>query len=260
MSKRIDRIGEKGINNFGSEMVIVEYRKAIDIDIYFPQYDWTAKNRVYDSFKKGTISCPYEKRVYGEGYIGEGDYTVWKNGKHTKVYKTWCHMLERCYSKKYHEKEPTYKDCEVVKDLLNFQNFGEWYENNYYKIEGETMHLDKDILYKGNKIYSPETCIFVPHNINKLFIKNDKCRGNLPIGVTYYKQTGKFVAQCSVYDNEKKIKRTKRLGYYNTPEEAFEVYKQFKEKNIKEVADYYKDKIPTKLYQAMYNYQVEITD
>ncbi len=260
MSKRIDRTGERGMNNFGSQMIIIQYRKAIDIDVYFPQYNWTTKNRVYDVFKKGTISCPYEKRYYGVGYLGEGKYEAWKNGKVTKCYKVWAHMLERCYSKKYHEKEPTYKNCEVCKEWLNFQVFAEWYYKNHYEIEGQRMCLDKDILLKGNKIYSPENCVFVPYNINVLFIKRDKCRGNLPIGVTYYKQTGKFVAQCGIYDNEKKIKRTKRLGYYETPEEAFKIYKEFKENYIKEVADYYKDKIPTKLYQALYNYQVEITD
>lgn len=260
MNKRIDRTDERGMNNFGSQMIIIQYRKAIDIDVYFPQYNWTTKNRVYDSFKKGTISCPYEKRVYGEGYIGEGDYTAWKNGKHTRVYRTWCHMLERCYDEKYHEKESTYIGCETSKEWLNFQNFGEWDEDNYYEIEGERMHLDKDILFKSNKIYSPDTCIYVPETINKLFTKSDKKRGGNPIGVCYHKRNNNYVAGCSVYDFENKKKKRIHLGSYNTPEEAFEVYKQFKEQYIKQVADYYKDKIPQKLYDTMYNYEVEITD
>lgn len=68
---RIDRTGEKNINNFGSEMVITEYRNKKDIDVYFSKYDWTAKNRQYNDFKVGNISCPYEKRTYGVGYLGE---------------------------------------------------------------------------------------------------------------------------------------------------------------------------------------------
>ena len=81
MGKTIDRTGERGINNFGSEMVIVEYRGALDIDVYFPEYNWTAKGVQYGHFKEGNVKCPYEKRYYGIGYLGEGKYKVWENGK-----------------------------------------------------------------------------------------------------------------------------------------------------------------------------------
>ena len=257
--KTIDRTGEIGYNNFGSKMIIVEYRKAIDIDVYFPQYNWTAKNRVYDPFKKGTISCPYEKRYYGIAYLGEGKYKASENTKHTRVYNTWKNMLQRCYSEKLHRKESTYENCRASEEWLNFQNFGEWDNDNFYQIEGEIMNLDKDILIKGNKIYSPDTCIYVPQTINKLFVKCDKSRGKYPIG-TYLYRNGKYVAQCYLINPQTGRSKGKNLGLYNTVEEAFNVYKQFKERNIKEVAEYYKSKIPTKLYDALYNYEVEITD
>ena len=260
MRAKVDRVGEENYNKFGSKIIIIEYRKWNDIDVYFPEYDWTSKNRNYGDFKNGEIRCPYEKRYYGVGYLGEGKYKVSENGEATRCYKTWYHMLARCYSEKYKKKKPTYEDCKVCEELLNFQNFAKWDNESYYEIEGETMCLDKDILIKGDKIYNPETCIYVPNTINILFTKSDKIRGEYPIGVCYDKQTGKFIAQCSVYDFENKNKKRKYLGSYNSPEEAFKVYKQEKEKYIKEVADYYKDKIPTKLYQAMYNYEVEITD
>ncbi len=260
MGSKIDRIGEEGVNNFGSRMVIVGYRKWKDIDAYFPQYNWIAKNMRYDHFKKGNVSCPYEKRVFNIGYIGEGKCKVSENGKHTKCYNTWHDMLRRCYNAKYREKKPTYKECEVCDDWCNYTNFGNWYEENYYEIEGERMCLDKDILHKGNKIYSPENCIFVPERINLLFTKNDKTRGKYPIGVHYNKQNKKFRAECSVYDFETNKKKSRFLGYYNTPTEAFEVYKKFKEKNIKEVADYYKNQIPKDIYDAMYNYKIDIDD
>ena len=258
MGNFVDRTDETGTNNFGSKMVITKYRNALDIDVYFPQYDWIFKNATYITFKKGNIKCPYERRYYGAGYLGEGKYKVSENGKDTKCYKTWSHMLERCYNEKYKKKKPTYEDCKVCEELLNFQNFAEWDSENYYVIEGERMHLDKDILIKGNKIYSPDTCIYVPQTINSLFVKSDKIRGNTPIGVS--RQKNKFRAQCSVYDFENKNKKRKYLGSYNSPEEAFKVYKEFKENYIKEVADYYKNQIPNKLYDALYNYEVEITD
>lgn len=260
MGAKIDRTGEKNINTFGSEMIIVEYRMNRDIDVYFPEYDWTFKHTRYNDFKKGNIKCPYERRVYGIGYIGEGEYKTKINGKRTKCYKTWQGMLERCYNPKCHGKHPTYINCKVCEEWLCFQNFAKWYYENYYEIDGERMCLDKDILHRNNKIYSPENCIFVSERINTLFIKCDKMRGEYPIGVSYYKQNNRFVAQCSVYDfKENKIKKI-HLGYYNTPEEAFNAYKQFKEQYIKQVAEYYKNLIPTELYNALYNYKVEITD
>ena len=260
MSKERDRTGEENYNKFGSKMIIIRYRMNRDIDVYFPEYNWTFKNTYYSVFKNGEISCPYERKTYKIGYIGDGKYKVWKNGKMTKCYRVWYDMLRRCYDSKFHEKNPTYKNCKVCDEWLNFQNFAKWYYENYYEIEGRKMMLDKDILHKGNKVYSPENCVFVPNNINTLFIKNDKSRGECPIGVTYNKRDKKFSAGCSIYDFEENKKKHKFLGYYETPEQAFESYKEFKENHIKDVADYYKEQIPKKLYDAMYNYEIEIND
>ncbi len=261
MGIKTDRIEEKNINNFGSKMVIIEYRKYNDIDVYFPEYNWTFKHTRYSDFKKGEIKCPYERRTYGIGYLGEGKYKTKENGEKTKCYNVWHDMLKRCYSEKCHKKQPTYKNCKVSEEFHNFQNFSYWYYDNYYEIEGERMCLDKDILHKGNKIYSPDTCVFVPYNINTLFTKNDKFRGEYPLGVCYHHDRDKkFSARCSVYNFEENKKKQIHLGYYDTPQEAFEVYKQYKENYIKQVADYYKKNIPDKLYNAMYEYKVNIDD
>lgn len=254
MSKRTERLGETLINNFGSEMIIVEYRKYSDIDVYFPEYDYTVKHAKYSAFEKGKIRCPFEPRVFGIGYIGVGEYKASENGKTTKVYDIWRAMLRRCYDPKLHMKEPTYFNCEVCDEWLNFQNFAAWYEENYYEIEDKVMCLDKDILVKGNKIYSPDTCVFVPQEINTLFVKSDATRGELPIGVSIDRRTNKFQAQCTVNG------KLTHIGCYSSPEEAFEAYKEFKEELIKSTADQYKDYIPDKLYDAMYNYEVSIFD
>jgi hypothetical protein len=116
------------------------------------------------------------------------------------------------------------------------------------------MELDKDILIKGNKIYSPDTCIFVPHEINMLFIKRNAKRGKYPIGVSYDKQKKKFEASCSINNKQK------RIGRFSTAEDAFNAYKIYKEGLIKQVATIYKAKIPYELYNALINYEVEITD
>lgn len=255
--KIIDRTGEESYNNFGSKIIIIKYNNYDNIDIYFPQYDWTYKNSNYEVFKKGNIKCPYEPRVYGIGYVGEGKYDIIKNKKY---YKTWQSMLQRCYDKNFHKKESTYKNCKVCEEWHNFQNFAEWYEENFYQINNETMCLDKDILIKSNKIYSPNTCVFVPKRINSLFVKSDNIRGILPIGVSYCKLKNKFRATCNIYDFKNKKSKTKHIGYYNTSQEAFYHYKKFKENYIKEVADLYKNKIPKKLYDAMYKYEIRIDD
>ena len=260
MVAKIDRTGEVNYNKFGSKMEIIEYRMNRDIDVYFPEYNWITKNSAYKEFKNGSIICPYEKRYFGVGYLGEGKYKTRENGKSTKCYYTWIHMLERCYSEKYKNKYSTYEGCIVCEEWLNFQNFAKWFYENYYEIEGERIELDKDILIKGNKVYSPNTCVFVPQRINSLFIKCNKNRGAYPVGVSYHKKNNKYVASCRVVNFKLNKSKDKYLGSYNTLEEAFKVYKQFKEKYIKVVADLYKDKIPQKLYDAMYNYKVEITD
>ena len=259
MVAKINRTGERGVNNFGSEIVIVEYRKNNDIDVYFPEYDWIAKNKTYQHFKNGKIKCPYERNVYTIGYLGEGDYKASENRKLTRVYSTWHRMLQRCYNEEYQKRQPAYIGCEVCEKWHNFQNFAEWDEENYYEIENEIMDLDKDILVKHNKIYSPETCIFVPQRINTLFTKRNSKRGNNPIGVSDY-INGKYVAQCYIINPETGKSKREYLGVYETQLKAFEVYKEFKEKNIRQIADYYKDEIPQKLYDTLYNYEVEIDD
>ena len=251
-----ERLGEENYNNFGTLMKIVEYKNNSNIIVEFQDEHKVKIKSQYIHFKKGEIKNPYDRTVYGIGYIGEGIYS---KKDYPYIYRKWHHMLERCYCPYCLNKRPTYIDCYVCEEWHNLQNFGKWFEENYYEIEEEKMNLDKDILFKGNKIYSPNTCIFVSEKINLLFTKCDIRRGKYPIGVHWDKKSNKFVAQCQILDKENNKKQI-WLGYYDTIEEAFLVYKQFKEKYIKEVADEYKDLIPSKLYESMYRYKVEIND
>lgn len=251
----MSRVGETRVNNFGSKIIITKYRNARDIDIYFPEYSWTAEHTTYQNFKKGQVRCLYERRVFNIGYLGEGPYKVSENGKVTKQYEAWKDMLRRCYDSKYHKRKPTYKGCAVCDEWHNFQNFAQWYDENYYEVPGEQMALDKDILVKGNKVYSPEACVFVPQYINSLFVKRDNDRGSCPVGVYYDKQNKKYKAQCSLRTGKRK-----HLGHYDTPEEAFQAYKEFKEALINKIANDYIELIPFELYRAMVNYEVDIDD
>ena len=230
-------------------MTIIEYRSRNDILVEFED-GYKIKTR-YDHFKNREVNNPHDKTVYEIGYLGEGNCDI-DNIKNTykKQYVTWKSMIERCYNKKYQERRPTYIGCSVCNEWHNFQNFVKWFDENYYEIEGQRMELDKDILIKGNKIYSPKTCVLVPNHINTLFIKSNAIRGQYPIGVSFSNQSNNYMASG----------KNVFLGYHDTPKKAFNAYKTYKEKTIKNVADKYKNQIPQKLYNAMYNYQVEITD
>lgn len=252
-NRKNERIGEIKLNNQGLKMKIIKYENCENIDVQF-ENGYISKNNTYVNFKRGNIKNILIPNIYNVGFIGEGKYKALIKGKITKEYICWSNMLRRCYNEKTQEKYPAYIGCTVCKEWHNFQNFAEWFNNNYYEIEKENdIYLDKDILIKGNKIYSPDTCIFVPRIINNLFTKNNIRRGEYPIGV-YFKNKN-FVAQCSVGNGIQKF-----LGNYNTPEDAFNAYKKFKENLIKQIADDYKDRIPKKLYDALYNYKVEIND
>lgn len=247
----VNRVGQEALNNQGCMMTIIAYRNAKDIDVQFE--DGTiVTNKEYKNFKNGEIKNLNYASVFNIGYLGEGEYSRMEN---KDAYTSWQGMLRRCYDSQCLSKNPTYIGCTVCEEWHNFQNFAEWYYENYYEIEGQKMALDKDILCKGNKIYSPDTCVFVPQDINSIFTKRDLKRGCLPIGVSYHKKMNKYQSGCRNGSGHLTY-----LGYYDTPEEAFEVYKQYKEQVIKDMADEYKDLIPETLYDSMINYEVVIID
>lgn len=248
------RIGLTYLNNKHELMTIVEYNNSADIYVEFIDVYHAKVHTTFNNFKKGEVNNPYRRSYYGVGYLGEG----YKPSRGDKTMNCWRNMLNRVYNKNYLDLHPTYLGCSVCDEWLNFQNFYIWYNNNYYEFDDQVMCLDKDILVKGNKIYSPDTVVFVPQFINKLFTKRDNDRGDYPIGIT--KNHGRYYASCSVYNiNTKKVVDV-NLGSYNTPTEAFLVYKEAKELNIRKIAEVCKNKIPDKLVQAMMSYTVDIND
>lgn len=251
---RNDRVGESSLNKSGSKMTIVEYNNTDNIVVEFYDNKYRT-NTTYYHFKKGAVYCPYDRSVCGVGFIGDGGYKSRINGKPNNIYNMWVKVIERCYSNKVN----SHKDCIVCDEWHNFQNFARWYEDNYYEVKNEKMNLDKDILIKGNKVYSPETCIFVPKRINTLFVKQKKKGGSTcPIGVSWSKRDNIFYSRCRILENGKS--KILNLGSFTKELDAFMAYKKFKEKYIVEVANEYKENIPEKLYRAMINYKVEVGD
>ena len=252
ISKYIYRIGEENKNTNGTTMIIVEYINSHNIIVEFQDEYKYRKRTHYTKFLEGEVRNPYDKTFFKVGFLGDS------TTKNNYSFKVWFSMIGRCYN----QNDKMYKNYGgnnviVCEEWLCFENFEKWYNENYYEVGDEKMCLDKDILVKGNKIYSPKTCYFIPKRINNIFTKSDKARGNLPIGVTYRKDNGKYHSQMSTPN------KRMHLGNYLSINDAYNSYKIAKESYIKQIANEYNQKYPNfpkKLYDAMYRYEVEITD
>lgn len=190
-----------------------------------------------------------QRTMCGVGYHGrEGvDCT-------SRSYLRWADMMARCYNEKFLERNLSYRGSRVCTEWQNYSNYEIWYNEHYYEIENEQMDCDKDILFKCNKLYSPETCCIVPHSINTLFVNGKSNRGELPVGVNFEKVKGKYRSAMSYCGHIIK------LGTFSTSDEAFARYKEYKEDFIQDIAEQYKSKIPLKIYEAMMNWKIEIND
>lgn len=179
--------------------------------------------------------------------------------KKTREGLLWYNMLARCRDgSPIQRNQPRYVGCSVDERFKNFQYFAEWCQEQigFKETQSERFwQLDKDIVIRGNKVYSPETCVFVPTSINTFFCKSEKSRGTLPIGVSYHIQAKKFSSCC----NDDKDKK-QHLGLHNTPEEAFMVYKLYKEALARYTAEKWQGLVDKRVTDTLFNYKVFITD
>ena len=195
----------------------------------------------------GCLMCGHiavRKKLFGVGY----NSSITCEPKNSMAYRIWRGMLERCYN--FPLRNKAYVGCSVCEEWWDFANFKKWFDVNY--IEG--WQLDKDILVKGNKVYSPDTCCFVPQEINTFFTSCRARRGSYPLGVSFVKSKNKFVATLSI-DN-----KNKTLGHFDNCDEAFEVYKHAKEQQLSVVANRWRDKLPDNVYKALVNYKISKND
>lgn len=249
------KAGDQFTNTEGSRFEILEIRNFSEVVIRY--LDEKAYETVVttNNIKLGRVKNPYHPQIFGKGFMGVGPYSsTHESGRGNCRQRTlWGNMLMRCYDEEQLVKGPTYSDCIVEEHFLNYQNFAPWCEKQV-GWEYNDWCLDKDILKKGNKIYSRELCVFVPREINNLFTSRVRFRGDFPLGVYWCAVKERYVSQCNING-----KRT-WLGYFGNPEEAFLVYKQAKERHIKEVAETWKDKIDPRVYDALNNWTIEVTD
>ena len=240
----------KSLNS--GDFKVLKYNDAKDVEIQFLKTGFETSATLHN-IKNGKVKDPCVPSVYGVGVVGT-KYLSTINGVQTKEYELWCHMLGRCYSDTLKKKRPTYEGCEVSDTFKSYEYFYEWCHSQI-GFGNQGWQLDKDLLIKGNKVYSESTCVFLPQEINSLLIKRTSSRGKCLIGVYWHKTHKAFKAQV-----RKNTGKSEYLGLFKTETEAFNAYKQAKESFIKEQANKWKDKIDDRAYNALMIYEVDIDD
>ena len=247
-----DCVGKVCKSKSSGDFKILKYNDSKNVEIQFLKTGYETVVQL-TNIKSGKVKDRYLPSVYNVGILGS-KYPSKVNGRNTKEYDLWHSMLQRCYSDNSKKKRPTYEGCECSENFKSYEYFYEWCHGQIgFGVEG--WHLDKDLLVKGNKVYSEDSCVFLPSEINSLLTKRTASRGEYLIGVSWYSKSKTFIAQVN-----KNKGKPEHLGYFKTEIEAFNAYKKAKEAFVKEQANKWKDQIDPRAYKALMNYQVEITD
>ena len=247
-----DCVGKVCKSKSSGDFKVVKYNNTADVEVQFLKTGYET-SATLGNIRIGKVKDSYLPSVYGIGVLGN-KHPITINGVLTKEYKLWTSMLVRCYSDNFKKRQPTYEGCEVSDNFKSYEYFYEWcHEQVGFGNEG--FHLDKDLLIKGNKVYSEDSCVFIPSEINSLLVKRTASRGEHLIGVCWSKRDKAFVSQVG-----KSKGKQEHLGYFKTELEAFNAYKTAKESFIKEQAEKFKSQIDPRAYEALMKYTVEITD
>lgn len=194
----------------------------------------------------GGIKNPYTPTLYGRGYIGFGQYVCSINGQHTREYRVWNAIFQRCYNPTVQVKQPQYIGCTVDERWWNFQNFASWYCNSGYV--NLNYDIDKDLLIRGNRVYSPDVCLMLPREINSA-IANRFSDNGLPNGVSA--TNGKYVARASFGG------KARNFGTYETTLEASMAYNKARQQHLLNIAEKWRNHIEPRAYKALLVYAQE---
>lgn len=235
-------IGQRCLTNAYGWCTVVEYVDAFNVTVEFDEPKAKVRTEAR-SVKRGEIRNPLQPDENGF-FCGSGLYD-----SHDWMYQTWSHMKARHFDR--NGRNPAYWDVCVCESWKNYQSFAAWCVIQVHK---QGWHLDKDLLVKGSREYSPNTCIFLPADVNTFMTKRLSCRGEAPIGVTVHPRDGSINVQYT------KDGQHMYLGTYASHEEAFGIYKEAKTLHARELADRYKGVIDSRAYEALMNYEVLITD
>lgn len=191
------------------------------------------------------------------------EYIEYENKASTSAYIVYNGIRTRCKGKDNADNYHTcYDNSTMCQEWLdNPKSFVKWYLDHYYQCGKESMAVDKDLFGKGSHIYSPDTCCILPQGLNTLlsnckkhrFANKTKPDDMLPYGVRYNGKQDKYYSEITLNGTNERIK----LGYHDTPEEAFDEYKRMKEADIYLTAVKYKDKIPDYIYKQLLTVEIQ---
>lgn len=235
------RLFEENINKHGTVMKIIRYGNSHDVDIEF-ENGYICKNTTYANFKNKTLKSPKCKTVYNIGYL-DGAIPI----ENKIAYMHWKNMMVRCYDVNYKNKKHKYINCIVDSEWHSFNNFLNWFNENFYNIYNEVMHLDKDVL-GDSLIYSKNNCIFLPQRLNILFQNEYLKKSNLPKGISINNK--KYRVRVNNYTSI-------NVGNYKDINEAISNYNIVKENVIKTEVEKYKKLLPYKIYNILINYKIK---
>lgn len=187
---------------------------------------------------KGAVRDVMRKHYFGVGFVGTGVSRV----KDVRSFAVWVGMLERCYSTEYLN-GGAYQGCYVADEWHCFKIFQEWYEAQPYC---DIYEIDKDLLVKGNRLYSPQTCVLLPKHLNIALQGKRKNMGAYPCGVYYKKKNKNFIAQLAYGDGVQR-----HLGSFSTWQEAADAYNNAKTDQIRNLAETHKDVLDPRAHSAM---------
>lgn len=230
--------------NYG-DFKIIKYVSAKEVLVKFLKTGtevWCTRKNAFE----GVVKDKYFPTICGVGYYGNA-LPKRSCPKIEMAYNVWFKMLSRCYDARIKQAK-NYGDCSVSENFTSFEHFSTWYLSQVGSDKGN-WQLDKDLLVKGNRVYSEDTCCLVPAEINNLLRRYTK-NSSMCKGVHYNTKLGKFSAHLL----------GKYIGLFATEIEAFYVYKEAKEAYIKEVAEKYKGQIDHRVYESLMNWKIEITD
>ena len=227
---------------------VVYHGSQVPVDIICPIHG-VFRQKPSRHIINGCPMCAYERKRNGASKVGINDVL---NAKRYYSYFIWRGMIARAFGETTKKAQPSYKEVTVCEDWLTYSKFKQWFDdprNGYQK----GYQLDKDIIRQGNTMYSPDTCCFVPREINSLLRKrignNHNCDG-IPTGVE--RVGNKFVAILTA-NGRKSI-----LGRFENSDDAFECYRKAKEERIHNVANKYfaEGKITKRVHDAMLKYSI----
>ena len=255
-------IGDTLKNNEGYNFTIENYIDARTVTIRWLDCG-TTEICSSGNLVKGAVKYLNKPSVFGVGFIGYGKFVPGEKrlqeGQerlNKYIHRHWRHVLERTIADRDIKR---YEDCSVCPEWYSLQNFAEWAadQKNSTKIEdnGRLYHLDKDMVCKGNRVYCPEYCVFIPNEVNAFYTRREIGNTGFP-GVNYIKPATSgakegYIARC-VTGKEREY-----LGYYDTAEEAFYRYKVAKEKSARELASRWENKIDNRVIEYLNNFKVD---